>query len=264
MDFSTLNATEIKKLPTFVLPPTWSITSYYGQACYGDAPGFPSYFLRSIFRSDGNPPPGIFPQTVIELDGVLYVTDRGNVDHNYDDPLDVREAKYHAELLKLWNPLPLEHERTQAWIVRSYVHCAHCYIDDSKSGDDKILIFPVPRYRLPIISKPWVGASESVLKKIEEQEQEKARILAHAEEIALPENHLAVRIIRRFYPEYQPDLDMILNPPKHRPGDWVEREAKCPAPEDCPGSHGRKHPRTGWCQFCGGTPDEPVKQETPL
>ena len=68
---------------------------------------------------------------------------------------------------------------------------------------------------------------------------------------AIPENHAAVVTIRRYYPDYEPELDLIANPPAH-PGDWWERLAEKPTPETCPGKYGQKHPMGGtWCQMCG-------------
>ena len=71
--------------------------------------------------------------------------------------------------------------------------------------------------------------------------------------IATVENHQAVIMIRKHYPEYEPEPDLIRNPPSSSPTWWERMPAK-PSPENCPGSKSlqRPHPvNITWCQVCG-------------
>ena len=51
--------------------------------------------------------------------------------------------------------------------------------------------------------------------------------------IATVENHQAVIMIRKHYPEYEPEPDLIRNPPSSSPTWWERMPAK-PSPENCP------------------------------
>jgi hypothetical protein len=81
-----------------------------------------------------------------------------------------------------------------------------------------------------------------------------------AERIAVPENHQAVRTIREFYPEHEPNLEWIAKAPKLSQADWWETAAECPTPETCiprnsliGGCYTWRHPKEPGrhCHFCG-------------
>ena len=213
----------------YTLPPTYRLSGE-GCGCYGEPPGHPRYFTRSVYTSHGNNPPHGRPQ--YEYKG-RYFTELEDVD-------------------KLFHPLPLEHERVQAWIAGSFRHMAHCYHDpDAKYGESAI--YPVPDWRLrPFVddkrfSDEWRAKERAVV------EQANAEICAHDAALATPDNHSATLKVRRHYPEFQPTAELIDNPPEHG-GDWWARMETRPAPEDCPGDAGLRtqHPVNGsWCQVCG-------------
>lgn len=237
MDYSTLNIEKLRTLKTYKLPPTYRLSSHMGSGCYLDAPGFPSYFLQSVYTQYGNTP-AKGPGVVIEFEGTLYVI---------AEDLEKRQKL----LLDLWNPLPLYHERSKAWLSAVYSHMKNCYTDDSTSSWNRTLIFPVPAYKLKCFVDDLRFSDDWRAKEKAAVEAANASIIEAAKAIAIPQNHSAVRWIQKFYQYYTADLQMIENPPETYAGDWYKRLAEKPTPQNCPGSHGRKHPETGWCQFCG-------------
>ena len=112
--------------------------------------------------------------------------------------------------------LALDHPRTQAWEAQLYAYMRNCYKTDKSDTD--------------IIKDP-------------EWEKENAT------------KHKAFLHIKEHYPEYVPNIDLILNPPKWGNGSggtWWERLTSKPTPESCPGYHNNKHPvNETWCQVCG-------------
>lgn len=211
------------------LPPTYHLGSQ-GCGCYGDPPGHPRYFTRSVYTQYGNNPP-------------------------FDRPQYEYKGRYFTELEdveKLYKPLALEHERTQAWIGDTFQHMAHCYHDpDAKHGESTI--YPVPEWRLQHFTDDERFSDEWRTKERAAIKQANADIEARTAALATPGNHLATIKVRRYYPEFQPTAELVDNPPGHG-GDWWARLEARPAPEDCPGDAGlrAKHPvnRT-WCQVCG-------------
>lgn len=205
------------------------------MGCYLHPPGFPSYFLQPIWTQYGNQPPHGRPQRVISFPG------KG---------IHVVPEKY--DLKKLWNPLPIDHERTRMWILSLYKYFQYCYSDpDSLGSLDDVLIYPVPYYKLgrfvddPRFSNEWRDKEQAAIA------QKNAKIIAAAAAKATTENHKAVLVIRKYYPEYEPDLELIANPPTDNIPQWWTVEASCPLPENC-APRGFKHPvNKTWCQFCG-------------
>jgi hypothetical protein len=47
LDFSTINIDALQRLPSVTLPTTYRLQAGSGNGCFGDAPGFPTYFTRS-------------------------------------------------------------------------------------------------------------------------------------------------------------------------------------------------------------------------
>lgn len=249
MDLSTLNVARLRKLQTYTLPGTYRLQDGSGNGCAGDPPGYPTYFTRSVYTQYGNNPPYKQAQTVIRFEGVNYIVQGKGVDF---------EA-YKALMAKLYKPLPIDHPRVRMWIMSTYQHHKNCY---NGHGDDMV-IFPVPAYKLKSFKDDvrWNAKYRRALK---------AEILAHNKMVtaahklkATPDNHNAVRIIRRVYPDYQPELALIENPPAEHVPDWWESEAENPGPGRCTETqrHGRshnwEHPINGkWCQWCGWKEEE--------
>ncbi len=253
MDYSTFNAAEMAKLPE-AKPESWTsnyISNSMGSGCAGDAPGFPSYFVQRVYTRNGNTP-AKGPAAVIRFEGVYRVIERAD---KYP-----QAGEREALLRKLWQPLPLDHPRVRAWIESTYARMRHCYAeaDRPEYGKPGTLIYPLPDYKLkhfhddPRFNDVWREAEQTRIREENAFEENRARA------IATPENHQAVRLIRSFYPEYQPDLDLIENPVA-RPGSWWETEAECPKPEECrPRSCGPHPVNHSWCQWCGWKAEEAV------
>jgi len=247
-DFSTINIAELKKLKTYEPPGTYRLQSESGNGCYGDAPGYPTYFTKSIYTQHGNSPryrPG-GPTMVIRYEGILYVV-------GWHDQTDTQRD---ALMRRLYLPLPIEHPRVQAWKLGAYQHHRNCYVNpEIPNGHhaDKLVIFPVPAYKLqsfkhdPRFSDAWAQAQIIAVNLANDD------IRREAERICIPENHSAVARVRKFYPGYQPELDLIDNPGSERPGDWWETEVVPPTASTCTGLHGFPHRAEGWCQWCGIT-----------
>lgn len=100
IDFST-----VKPLPgdkQHRLPPSYHYRSGHGSGCYMDPPGFPSYFLRSVWTRYGNHP----------HKGASHVLDVNGIAFEVPRYVGGREEWLRAR----WCPLPIEHPRIQAWI----------------------------------------------------------------------------------------------------------------------------------------------------
>lgn len=72
--------------------------------------------------------------------------------------------------------------------------------------------------------------------------------------LTVPENHMAFRHIRNYYPEHTPDLIRIAYPCSKIAGVWWAYFDHKPAPDECPGEvmvypNGRPHGDT--CFMCG-------------
>jgi hypothetical protein len=246
-DYSTINMEELEKLPKYNTQSNRHISKSMGSCCAHDAPGFPTYFIQHIYNGSGNDP-RTGPTEVI----LGHVT-RTNTNESWDE-----EQKKHKELMmKLWNKLPLDHERTKAWILSTYIHFNNCYYDEN----NEIIIYPVPSYKLQEFrndkrfNDEW---RETEKKRIE---LENNYILNKTKKIATPENHMAVRTIQKFYPEYKPNIELINNPPRRTTGNWWEIMERRPSPKECPGEPrwgGRhEHPiNRDWCQKCGWHKEE--------
>jgi len=246
MDWSTINMKQLRRLREYPIPPTYFLQEDPGNGCVGDPPGFPTYFTRSIYTKYGNSPPCHLPQMVIRTqDFRCYVVDSGWKGHS---SWDEKYGKFKKLMRRLWKPLPLDHPRTRGWIVGKYKHLNHCY---NGYGDDTVF-WPVPGWKLKHFHDDERFSDEWRTKAREVVSVANKEIVEEARRLATPENHSAVRSIRSFYPEYEPEINLIENPPKHHGGNWWETEAKCPSPEECnPRSMG-PHPINGsWCQWCG-------------
>ena len=259
-DWSTIDIDRLRALRVYELPTYYHTQDEPGNGCAGDPPGYPTYFTRNIYTSAGNSPE-CGPQMVITFEGRHYIVDHSS-DWDGVKGWDEYSAKRDARLRSLWKPLSIDHERTRLWMQGTYAHQQHMYLDEAGSyqreGDTSYskrwnsFVFPVPSYKLehfrddPRLSEEWRSTEKA------NKERKNAETIALATQIATPENHCAVRIIRRYYPEHQPIMDWITGAAPPPPGNWWETAAKQPKPENCPGQYDHKHPVNGsWCQWCG-------------
>ncbi len=219
-DYSTINLTALRRLPVYNLPPTYHLSGF-GAACAGDAPGFPTYFLRGVYTQSGNNPP--YRQKNPAPDHVI--TDPEDANKHYRIPnswdFSSKEKMDSGVFHRLWVPLPIDHPRVWLWMQATYVHMAHCYNDPTEReyGRDGTLIWPIPDYE--IINH--VGAPPRAYDGITHEEVESVFLpawkykeqeyVASKRYLATPENHLAVRAIQRFYPDHEPIVEWIENPP---------------------------------------------------
>jgi len=248
-DYSTIDIEQLKKLPRYNKPASYHLQDDSGNGCAGDAPGYPTYFTRSVYTKHGNNP-ARGAQMVISYEEWDYIVE-DSTDWRDGDALEVRNARLH----KLWKPLPLDHERVRLWIADTYRHHKHCYVDVERPeyGRPGTLIFPVPDYKLKTFRDDYRWSEEYRTALRNEIDAYNREEIDRAAAIAIPENHQAVRIIRKFYPEYQPEPELIANPPQQI-AQWWETEAHKPTPETCPTTQrwNKTHPINGsWCQWCG-------------
>ncbi|MDE2099697.1 MAG: hypothetical protein KGL39_20760 [Patescibacteria group bacterium] len=243
LDWSTINLDRLNKLSVYAKPASYQFQQDPGNCCAGDAPGYPSYFTRSVYTQHGNSPRRGAQMVIVGPDGVAHVIAKDGESSEHTDKV----------LHSLWLPLPLDHPRVRAWIANTYRHQRHCYYDLSKPSNDRdrTVIFPVPYYNLrqfvddPRFSDEWRANEQASIA------QANAEIIAATKAIATPDNHAAVVIIRKFYQEYQPEQELIDNPPQNI-AQWWETEAEAPTPENCHPHSVGPHPVNGnWCQWCG-------------
>jgi hypothetical protein len=249
-DLSTINLTELEKLPVYTLPPTYRLQDDPGNGCYLDPPGYPTYFTRSVYTSHGNSPRK-GAETVI-FGRVLETSN----DWRPGDDWDTVSARRNALMKRLYMPLPFEHPRVQAWVVSVMTHSAHCYRDTERLeyGKPGTLIYPVPDYKLktPRIDPHWTPEYTATVQA--EADAFNKQEIERATRIATLDNHIGVQQIREFYPDFTPPTDWLTGSglPIARLGDWWERYAERPTPAECtPPKWFGAHRSQGWCQFCG-------------
>jgi len=259
VDLSTIDLDKLKRYEIYnpARIQRYTPDSHMGSGCFLDAPGYPSYFLQSVWDSSGN------NEIVIGI-----VDDKG-------DLRDLPVKRNREETLReLWRPLPVDHPRVELWIQHVYQYFVHCYGDpqlgDKQRNVSNTVSWPVSRFERPLRPKSTVqvfgyrdgkhGMFEAKLDPVEYRQMlrdyrtELKHLLQDRWRVASnPENHLAVLAIREFYPEHQPNLDYIKNPPKRSQEDWFERYATPPDP--CPGhlgtSHGEAMRKYHYCRLCG-------------
>lgn len=262
MDYSTINLEKLKSFPTFRLPGAttddavsvssgrthWSLQTHPGNGCFLDAPGYPTYFTRNVYRNGNNPSSG--PQLVITYEGKHYVVATWD-----DDDWAVVQKRLHS----LWKPLPFAHERVTLWMSEMYRYHAHCYHDEKRlvaEDHSNSVIFPVPEYKLKRFVDDERFSDEWREKAKAEVEAYNMDIQVRTAAIAKPENHQAHFNIKRFYPEALPFESLINHPPKTNLPMWWETEATRPTPETCKPRNGigsKTHDADEWCQWCGQT-----------
>lgn len=223
-DYSTIDLAILKRMGQYSLPNGKQLSSSWGAGCFMDPPGYPTYFLRSVYtRSGNNPEAG--PTEVFDYFGALYVTRRAEDWKHIPVGTDVWDyiQEQHADLMRnLWNPLPIDHQRVQFWIRRTMSYFRNCY---SKDGDD--------------------------------------RNVSNMVRFGPPDYHLGYICVKYFYPDVTIEIVSLENSGAYGRntlgiGDWIEREAVQPTPDRCWPTNGRMddsgwcHAQNGsWCQYCG-------------
>ena len=263
MDVSTINLAELEKVDVAKIPGNCHIGKFAGSACFGDPPGYPSYFLQSVYTSGGNDPRrGVPHQVIVHPNGTPYVIDDGQYDWDSRNEL----------LAALWSPLPLEHPRAELWIRGTYAHHRTMYVDPAQpedaSWDKRTFSFNTVSGKAPyylllkygVLPIPHISDRLRVHKDLAEEflrretavhEEAVAKVNAMLAKICTPENHSATVLIRRHYPDFTPREDLIQKPPELVPH-WWETEAEAPDFETCqPRSCGPHPVNDTWCQWCG-------------
>lgn len=252
-DTSTINQKALRRFPVYNKPLTYEISRSMGAGCYGDAPGYPSYFLQNVYTAHGNTP-SRGPQFVIRDDAGVY--------HAMPDFWGKGADRRDAILHKLWLPLSVDHVRVQTWIQHVYQQAAHCYTALPGDRSDRHVIWPVRKFWLPTRPEPFIEThygetkvridAAGYRKMLTAYRTEVKNLLRAAWDVAKnPGNHLAVARIRKFYPEHVPDLALIANPPRLLQADWWERYANLPSEAECPGHLGHRHGEYNHCGMCG-------------
>lgn len=208
----------------YTLPPSYHLGGP-GCGCFLEPPGHPTYFVRPVYTKYGNHP----------AKGPGYYID-GKGTNSWDEVARLYGSEKYPKL-------PLDHPRTRLWIKCLYGHMQHCYRPSwapQEYGKPGTIIYPV---------QDW---------------DEKSAAAVKANGVPKVEDHAAVLEIRKFYPEYQPEQDLIDQPPVSgcgSEGSWWETESERPTPETCKpryeGGSMSRHPINGtWCQWCGWVSSE--------
>lgn len=268
-DWSTINLETLRALPNVELTCGDRLSNSAGNDCAGDPPGYPSYFTQSVYSASGNNPHGDW-EMVIRLDGICYGIQPDKWPEGIKSWEDFTASK--DKLFEsIWQPLPLKHPRTQAWLRATFSHHRHCYhLPEHRERNDwqkHMLIWPggcmgktpfgglkdedfeVEYAKKDKAFDRWTPAYQNEF--IADIRSNNARITKMCEEVATPDNHDGTILVRRHYPEFQPTQELIKAKFAH-PGNWWETLATQPTPEECPGQYDMVHPCNGsWCQFCG-------------
>lgn len=259
IDWSTISLTALKRLPAYTLPPSYHLSEHIGSHCAFDPPGYPTYFLRSVYTQHGNSPRNSAEEVIVAPGcGIRVLRDARDWKRKGFKNWEESQAYYEKLYRRLWLPLPIDHPRVRAWMAELYRHFQHCYYDHrvrpQVSERDKMFIWPIPNYKLkhfhddPRFSEEWRRKEKAAV------EQANREIIAQYENIVSDFGHMAVKRIREYYPDHLPISEWIANPPPH-PGNWWETMAQPPQnAAECNASerHDWKHPINGsWCQWCG-------------
>ena len=250
IDYSTLNAEALSRLPVYKKPPTYTIDNHLGSACYGDPPGFPSYFLQHIYTQHGNSPPYNRPQQVIVLGGVARVVP----DIDWSGGTNSGWAKRDEFLRSLWTPLPYDHPRVRRWIIETFRHFYTSYYDpEETTTGGHTASWPVPDWqkRKTKIDERW---RDDVIAAYEAADAAfNAALEDRVHALATPNNHMAHREIVRFYPEHSLSMTEALIaevPNLGGQADWWHIEAEQPSVEEC-------LQRAPWIDWAARHPEEP-------
>ncbi len=239
---STLDADAVNALPVVKMRPSWRVSPSAGMGCYGDAPGFPTYFLRAVYDHHGNTPKNGPDSVLLGTDGEWHEFSTSN-----------RNERARA----LYKPLPVEHPRAQAWIAATMAHTQHCYADVERPEYSRpgTLIFPVSDYKLKTFrdNPQWTEEYRAAAKN--EVEAFNRYEIDRATRIATVGNHQGVRSVREIYPDWSPRDPSIVNGiPGYTHADWWEDSETPPELGQCPGAQNVSREHTdAFCQYCGAS-----------
>jgi hypothetical protein len=279
MDWSTIDMHRLNMLPSYTLPHSYHLQKDPGNGCFLDAPGYPTYFTRSVYTRWGNSPRK-GPETVIQLpSGSLRVVE-SSADWERGKTWEGVRAIREKRLRRLWKPLPLEHVRVQAWItyVKGYFH--DCYVDPRKPANTRDnaselrigfwenvgTLCSVARAAGIEVSHEFETYAEdhfgdpNTNPSYERFDNEWGELVVDV----LVKTERATLYIQEFYPEYKYNGTTPELYGKDGPGNWWETEAERPTPETCQPRSIGKHPINGtWCQWCGYHLDETTGEWVP-
>lgn len=275
MDWSTINIIRLGRLPKYKLPPTYHVSDSMGAGCFLDPPGYPTYFLRSVYTQHGNTPPNS-AQEVISRNNTLYIARHSN-DWEGNKSWDDVNGKHDKLMRQLWQPLPMQHERTQLWIAYLKGYFKNCFVDPRKeeglrnnASELHIGAWSPEEVRqladiLDLENLP--DTAWACLKNLREDPAKDISLYTDIElyaqmsylKLALDVHILTDRAtlyIQRFYPEYK-YTELPADYPGER-GNWWETEAEQPKTEEECNTTQRNHGETwrhpvnrSWCQWCG-------------
>lgn len=278
-NYDTIDLEYLNALPEYGGP--YRVDRSEGSGCAGDPPGYPSYFLKNIWTGRGD-----HPQSGPTM--VIYspTTDSCHVVLSADEDYEVLKKR----MQRMYKKLPIDHPRVKAWISSTFTHHHSCYLD--REGKLPKTLTRDPRWPIFIWSEERLSLPYYDLRLFvddarfsqEWREKEQAAVKQHNDELngiarslATVDNHSAVVLVRRHYPDFdpttyvvyakhrslhEPRVDLIKTPLKYNAGDWMERHDHQPKDaEECTRmmtpwlkEHSGGH-RDGWCQFCGRTGD---------
>ena len=241
-DNSTLDLDAIRKLPVYEgsLVRRCHVTSDY-------PPGHPTYFMQDICGSST-------VTVIITAPGV----EGSRVITVFEYNIEFGKDEFDKLVSSLWKPLPLDNPRVRMWVRGEYRYFGSCYNKDKSPETRRDFHWPIPAYELK--ASRFTG---------EPGQKDKDDYIEVRRPHAIPENHRAVLNIRKFYPDYEPDLELIENPPSEGPVGydlrWWKRYCVQPRPEQCDDvivldSGVRKHHTlAGICRTCGNVGEEEAK-----
>lgn len=223
---TTINTAELEKLPKAVIAGTHHLSKNMGSGCLMDPPGYPTYYIRHVYTKQGNAPHR-GPESVIS-DRVISVAE-----WKEGETWESRSAAHKALMRRLYNPLPVDHPRVQAWARACSAYFGGGVIPPSGSRN----VGDLYSYKLDVIKK---GLDNGSL------ELEQCRVADY---------------ILEHYPDFPRDALYTLcttrgSHGKYGEGSWWELLEAKPTPKECPGCFLGPHPcNTSWCQVCGWVED---------
>lgn len=268
-DYSTLNLDVLRRQPKVTRvalgSKCYQLQRDPGNGCYGDPPGYPTYFTRSVYTSKGHTPRGFCAQVIVDPEDpdTFWSTE---MLWGKGDTWEIVRARHKELMRELYKPLPVDHSRVLAWAISCAVRGLHCYVDPQKPADKRrniseLVLWPVPYYQLRHFHDDSRFSDEWRNKEKASIDQANSEILAAARLVAVVENASLLYDLHEVYPDITPDTalaegmtprKLLENPPDRHSGDWWERHALRPTPDSCcPPSWLGRHRTDGWCQFCG-------------
>lgn len=223
-DYSTLNVDELIKLPTFSSMGNREsdrVSEAMGSGCFLNPPGYPSYFIQNIYNKSGNTPHHGAEEIIYHPEAGTRVIKLVDDNRNWD-----ARTRAHDELMrKLWVPLPLDHPRTQAWIISICGYFNGTWLNPE-----------VPE-----------ATRRDVAKLICKSLTEESLLSMGAN------RYRPVDYIRGFYPDHQFDMMVAKTSKwgKGGPGGWWETQRERPSPKECDPCWGQHPMNQTWRQWCG-------------